>query len=148
METVTIEKVQENERGWTEVTTAEYDEPLVTKESKLAKAAKGLAGQKAKVDVNVKENGNFTNRYLNGIEPAEGSTVDETAAAAPTPTRKDDREETQKRIAAQWAIGRAVELHAASGGTLETILDGDTFAAVQTVAESLLKASQALADKG
>ncbi len=152
METVTIESITTNERGWTEVQTAEYDEPLVTKESKVKAAAEAIGSGPANVAVNVKTNGNFVNRYLNDIVPSDGEALPAPAPSAEvveaTESRKNEREQTQLRIEAQWAVGRAVELHVGSGGALSDLLDSDKFAEIQTVAETLRTASRALADKG
>ena len=148
---VTVEGVQETGRnGFWEMEVVEYNEPLATKEQKIIDVIKGLApGQQAQVEMGVKVNGDFTNRYLNSIIPTgtNGEGPIPQVPAAPLPSKRDERTDTQNRIQAQWAIGRAVELHAASGGDLGSLLDSDTFARLTTVAESLLTAANALAEK-
>ena len=145
LETVNIESFATNARGWFEVQTTEYDEPLVTKDAKVIKAIEALGTGPANVDVNVKTNGDFINRYLNGAEATNGEVL---AAPEPTPevqavqtSKRDERAETQERIARQWAFGRAVELHIASGGTASDVLDTDKFAEIKAVADTLLLAT-------
>ena len=152
LETVTIVSFDTNARGWFEVTTEEYDEPLVTKDAKVIKQVEALGIGPANVDVNVKPNGDFINRYLNGAEATNGEVL---AAPAPsaevqavTESKRNEREATQLRIEAQWAFGRAIELHIAQGGSLNDLLDSDKFSALQAAAEMLRLGSRALADKG
>jgi hypothetical protein len=98
----------------------------------------------------VKQNGDFTNRYLNSITPLNGETILQAPAApaAPAgPTKRDERESTQARIQAQWAFGQALTIFTAQGYVLKDLLDTDTFAQVQTAAEILRTAANALADK-
>jgi hypothetical protein len=146
---VTVEGVQETGRnGFWEMEVAEYDEPLATKEQKIIDLIKNVPqGSQARVEMGVKQNGDFTNRYLNAFTLGDvpGNTPQPVAPAGPT--KRDERQETQNRIQAQWAIGRAVEIHAATGGDLGSLLDSDNFARLTTVAESLLAAANKLAEK-
>lgn len=151
METVTItEVVEDNGRGWTEVLTEQYPEPLAFKagDKKVApKLAKIEIPGQANVEVGVKANGSFVNRYLNDIVPANGEVL---PAPAPTQAEKSARskdEEKQRRIQSQWALGRAVELHVAAGGKLEDVLDTDTFGKLQAVATALDLAATEMASK-
>lgn len=151
METVTIEDFATNARGWFEVQTTEYDEPLVTKDAKVIKAIEALGKGPANVEVNVKPNGDFINRYLNAAEATNGEVL---AAPEPSPevtavqnSKRDERAETQARIQAQWAFGQALQVYIAGGGTLEGLHDTDTFAGVQTAAQILRTASVELAEK-
>jgi hypothetical protein len=149
---VTVENVQETGRnGFWEMEVAEYDEPLATKEQKIIDVIKSLAaGQQAQVEMGVKQNGDFTNRYLNSITPTGGAVEPKPGAPAPQavgPTKRDERESTQARIQAQWAFGQALQVYVAGGGDLQGLHDTDTFAGVQTAADILRTAANALADK-
>jgi hypothetical protein len=149
---VTVEGVQETGRnGFWEMEVAEYDEPLATKEQKLIDVIRSLApGSAVEVEMGVKQNGDFTNRYLNSITPLNGETILQAPAApsAPAgPTKRDERESTQARIQAQWAFGQALQVYVAGGGDLQGLHDTDTFAGVQTAADILRTAANALADK-
>lgn len=146
MEVVSVVDVNKNERNWYEIEVKEYDEPLTTKEKKLADAAFAAKDQQIQVQVNVKENGNFTNRFLNDVQSLDGGVPVATTPPASTPeiptvSRSNEREDTQRRIAAQWAYGRAIELHIAGGGTLLDALDTDKFQAMSAVADALLLAT-------
>lgn len=145
-EVVTVVDVNKNERDWYEVEVSEYDEPLVTKEKKLADAALAAKGGSISASIGVKVNGNFTNRYLNAVESANGASAPAAPASGtqseiPTVSKRDERSETQERIARQWAMGRSVELHIASGGTAADVLDTDKFAQIKAVADVLLLAT-------
>jgi hypothetical protein len=149
---VTVEGVQETGRnGFWEMEVVEYNEPLATKEQKLIDVIRSLApGSAVEVEMGVKQNGDFTNRYLNSITPLNGETILQAPAApaAPAgPTKRDERESTQARIQAQWAFGQALTIFTAQGYVLKDLLDTDTFAQVQTAAEILRTAANALADK-
>jgi hypothetical protein len=149
---VTVEGVQETGRnGFWEMEVVEYNEPLATKEQKLIDVIRSLApGSAVEVEMGVKQNGDFTNRYLNSITPLNGETILQAPAApsAPAgPTKRDERESTQARIQAQWAFGQALQVYVAGGGDLQGLHDTDTFAGVQTAADILRTAANALADK-
>jgi hypothetical protein len=149
---VTVEGVQETGRnGFWEMEVVEYNEPLATKEQKLIDVIRSLApGSAVEVEMGVKQNGDFTNRYLNSITPLNGETILQAPAApaAPAgPTKRDERESTQARIQAQWAFGQALTIFTAQGYVLKDLLDTDTFAQVQTAAEIIRTAANALADK-
>jgi hypothetical protein len=149
---VTVEGVQETGRtGFWEMEVTEYDEPLATKEQKLIDVIRSLApGSAVEVEMGVKQNGDFTNRYLNSVKPLNGETILQAPAApsAPAgPTKRDERESTQARIQAQWAFGQALQVYVAGGGDLQGLHDTDTFAGVQTAADILRTAANALADK-
>ncbi len=147
---VTVESAQDTGRsGYWELEVAEYDEPLATKEQKLINVISGLSkGQQVSVQMGVKQNGDFTNRYLNDITVGTFPESSVPAVSAVGPSKRDERQDTQARIEAQWAFGRAVELHVAGGGSLADLSDTDKFAALQVAAESLRTGSRALAEKG
>jgi hypothetical protein len=118
LETVTIVDVNKNERNWYEVE-LEDGRVAATKDKKVADAAYEAVGTPILADINVKQNGDFTNIYLNGI--GEGTTVTRKVAKgkaeAPAPatatgaekpsTRDADR---QAAIQSQWAFGEGASV--------------------------------------
>ncbi len=161
METVTVKDVTKNGQ-WYEISVDEYEEKISTKDRTLADAVNASVGNKVNVVINVRENGKFTNRYLQSVEPTNGTdTPSDTkvknlvaAAAAPiatttpepirTSAKADDR---QRQIVAQWAFGRATELLAGSGEDYVLPLTEEIFANVKATAEALMVGAEELANR-
>ncbi len=154
METVTILDVAKNASNWYEV---ELEDGRVasTKDKKVADQAEAaINGGPVVADINEKQNGSFTNIYLNGIggeATAVGkklSVVKPPYAAKPMsgPEKPSTRDaDRQACIQAQWALGRAIELLGTSGMDFVYPLDTDTFQGVQAQAKAFLLAAQELA---
>lgn len=139
METVNIVGVEgPNTYGWFTVELSDGRE-AGTKDKKVAELAAQFAGQAVGADITVKpsKDGDFENVYINKVEPQLGVNDGDTPTA-PTPTaiKPSQADRKQADIAAQWAVGRAVE--ALVGGTLDELLDTDTVQKLTLAATNLL----------
>lgn len=121
METLTINDVNgPNDRGWYDVELSD-GRTATTKDKKLADVAFQARGTLVKAEVTQKpaSNPKFPdNIYLNKIEVLGGADDGAVATAAPAPAASippSKQQETQERIARQWAYGRAVEILVAQG---------------------------------
>lgn len=82
---VTIQQVfAKNERGWFDIKDAD-DVRYSTKIEDIATAAKALKGQKAKITFREEQKGQYTNRYLDKVEPSAAEGFD-----TPPPSERDD----------------------------------------------------------
>jgi hypothetical protein len=140
METVKVKDVEKNASGWYEITLEDDDRTVSTKNQKLADAAFAGRGTPVEVEINERQNGSFTNRYLNKI----GDLTDERssngggkAGSRPRTGGGGKSPEDQKRIMKQWALGRAVELLAASDVDIAFPLTDEQFADLKTTADKL-----------
>ena len=109
-ETVTIEEVDgPNANGFYEVTLGD-GRKASTKDDDIAQAAFAVRGGEAEVSLGTQTKGKFTNIYLNEVNGVRGAAPKRTASkrSATPDSGSPDRD---ARIAAQWALGRATELH-------------------------------------
>jgi hypothetical protein len=110
-ETRVIDRVEQDGQ-WHRVFFDGSDDPASTKDANLAKVAMAHRGQEVEVVLNETQRGKYTNIYLNGIG---GETEQRSAPSksAPAPRRGNGGgrdANTQNTIAAQWAVGRALEV--------------------------------------
>lgn len=137
-QTVVVERVVPTRGDWFEVH-FEDGSKASTKNPAIAEAAEASVGDQVLAVINSKQNGNFTNYYLNQIgdvKDAPAKAKPRTAKSMTTPAAgPDDRD---KRISTQWAYGRSVELLMASGRDFDLPLDEDTQAVLESTAAWLL----------
>jgi hypothetical protein len=135
-ETVTIKDVTQKPTGWYDIVLEGDDRVLSTKASELAEVANAAKGGSVEVEFTTKENGRFTNHYLESVGGSKGTTPRRKTSPAPiskaTPKRDDER------IARQWAYGRAVELLIASDTPFNFPLSEDQLKDLAAQADALL----------
>lgn len=144
-ETVQIKDVKNKGNGWYDITLEEDDRVLSTKDTRLAELATASVGSFSDVEINTRTKGSFTNHYLQSIngEKGDDSGRGKKASASTTTSFSGGRsEETQERIARQWAMGRAVELLVSSEASYGFPLDEKTFKMLADQASALLDATR------
>jgi hypothetical protein len=109
--TTTIEKVfGPNDYGYVHVITpATGDQQLSTKKADLVVAVQGLVGQTAELEYTVKQNGSYTNYYLEKVTPVNGASP-QPAAAAAEPTKMAENPQKAAEIRRSVALKAAVDL--------------------------------------
>jgi hypothetical protein len=144
MEQVTPVDVVQKDTGWYEIA-LEDGRNLSTKSRQLSDVMFQKVGSEVGVEVNTVVNGKFTNHYLNKIE----GVVEERSSKRGGASRGAGRAsggggrspEQGKQIAAQWAVGRAVELYCAD----HPLLSGDAdLAKIAETAKQLLATRDSL----
>lgn len=143
MTTVIVKDVEKKTNGWFEVQ-FESGDPASTKSQEVADRAFEVRGDEVEAKINEVTRGKFTNRYLNEIAGVSDGGGPRRASGDGTPRRQQAQgggrsEETQERIARQWAYGRAVELLIGSGKEFDFPLQGEDLANVAKTAETLLE---------
>lgn len=143
METVTPVDVVQKDSGWYDIQ-VEDGRTLSTKSRQFSDVMFAKIGEEVSVEVNTRKNGSFTNHYLNKVEGvaeerrSAGTGRKRSSGGGPSEAERADRD---KRIAAQWALGRAVELYCAD----HPLTTGDAaFEKISATAEKLLQAAKSL----
>lgn len=75
----------------------------------LAEAAKELIGREAEIDFQVKQNGNYTNYYLDSVLPVRPSQQNGSGQLSLDQGTPSSSEERELRIMRQSALARAIE---------------------------------------
>lgn len=146
--TVTIKEVTDKGNGWFEVALDGDDKVLSTKSTTLAELANASVGGEAVVEFNSRTKGKFTDHYLESVNGEKGNGAAKPAAKKPasraitTAAPGGKSQDTQERIARQWAFGRATELLIASDREFSFPLDADTAADLKLQASALLDATR------
>lgn len=141
MEQVTIDRVFTGKNGWFDIK-VEDGRRLSTRIKKLADQAKAAEGTTVLVELTEKQNGEFTNYYLNKVAPLADENGEQTAvqkiatATAPAAPQGGGRNRNDI-VGVQWAYGRAVEI-ATMKDDLTFPLDDESVAKLTITAESLL----------
>ena len=139
LETVTVKDVGEpNSYGYREIF-LEDGRKASTKDEDIAKAAFAKRGEPVEAFITTSKKGNFTNTYLNMIDGVGSTKPPARSGRSSSSTNGGGRTPAEnKAIAQQWAIGRAVELLAASGAEFDFPLDTVVEQAILSTAQKLL----------